>query len=383
MEKKKYLKAACENDSIQREAKEIIDNKGLAEFASIAAKKLDRRSFFGVMGGAAASLSMLNLFSSTAEAKKPDLPPVKYNAVYCSLGLANAWVRGGAATCTKLGEILGIKFKIYDAKFSIEQQRSQFETVASQAKDYDVVLIHPGAIGAYTAPSKKILKAGSLLVDIDTRLTKNIDDLDILCFTEPDNEYMGAIVTEEICKAMNYEGGIVETQGMLTHTGAQGRHRGFEKTVKKYSKIKILDQTPTNWDPNKAREIWENLLVKYGDKIKGGFFHNDGLALAAQSACKANGFEAGSKGIFLGGVDAIAIDLKEFMKGRMLATVANPTGRVHGYGLWAAYYTLARGEKKGQVPKHIHCDGPFYSHFDPQIRSKVDSSIWLSAHYLL
>ncbi len=124
-------------------------------------------------------------------------------------------------------------------------------------------------------------------------------------------------------------------------------------------------------------------MVKYGDKIKGGFFHNDGLALAAQSACKANGFEAGSKGIFLGGVDAIAIDLKEFMKGRMLATVANPTGRVHGYGLWAAYYTLARGEKKGQVPKHIHCDGPFYSHFDPQIRSKVDSSIWLSAHYLL
>ena len=297
--------------------------------------------------------------------------------------MANAWVRGGVETCKNLGEILGIKFKIYDAKFSIENQRSQFETVTSHAKDYDAVLIHPGAIGAYTAPSKKIIGAGSLLVDIDTRLTKNINDLDILCFTEPDNEHMGAVVTEAICKAMNYEGGIVESQGMLTHTGAQGRHRGFEKTVKKYPKIKVLDQTPTNWDPNKSREIWENLLVKYGKKIKGGFFHNDGLALAAQSACKANGFEAGAKGIFLGGVDAIASDLKEFMKGRLLATVANPTGRVHGYGVWAVYYTLARGEKRSEIPKHIHCDGPFFSHFDPQIKDKVDSAIWLSAHYLL
>jgi ribose transport system substrate-binding protein len=381
---KKKLERACETNSTQREAKEIIDSKGLGEFANIAANHLGRRAFLATMGGAAASLSLLNLFTGKAHAADKDyLPPQKYNAVYCSLGMSIFWVTAGAETLKQLGEMLGFKFKIYDGKLNVDNQRQQIETVASQAKDWDAIFIHPNAIGAFTEPCKKIIEAGTPLIDIDTRLTEKLDDLGILTFTEPDNEFMGAAVTEELCSAINFEGGIVETQGMLTHTGAQGRHRGFMKTIKKYPKIKILDQTPANWDQNKVREIWDNLLVKYGKEIKAGFFHNDDMALAAQAACQSNGFEAGAKGIFLGGVDAVGPALTEFKKGRLFATVANPTSRDHGFGLWAAYYHIVRGEEAKKIPKHIICDGPLFSRSDPLIWEKVESGIWLSDHFLI
>jgi ribose transport system substrate-binding protein len=381
---KRRLEKVCEADSTQREAKGIIEEKGLREFATVAARNLDRRSFLTAMGGAAFSLGLLDFMSGEAKAQEKNyLPPQKYNAVYCSLGLSIFWVHAGAETLEKLGQMLGFKFKIYDGKLNVENQRGQIETVASQAKDWDAVFIHPNAIGAFTEPCKAIIAKGVPLVDIDTRLTEKIGDLNILTFTEPDNEFMGASVTEELCRAINYEGGIVETQGMLTHTGAQGRHRGFMKTIKKYPKIKILDQTPANWDQNKVREIWDNLLVKYGKSIKAGFFHNDDMGLAAESSCKANGFQAGAKGIFLGGVDAVAPALEEFKKGRLYATVANPPSRDHGFGLWAAYWLIVRNEKRANIPKYISCDGPLYSRSDPLIWEKVESGIWLSNHYLI
>ncbi len=68
------------------------------------------------------------------------------------------------------------------------------EGIASNAKEYDLVSIQPNAIGAFTEPCKRIIAAGVPLVDIDTRLTPKIEELDILCFTEPDNDYMGAAV---------------------------------------------------------------------------------------------------------------------------------------------------------------------------------------------
>jgi ribose transport system substrate-binding protein len=380
---KRRLSQICEHDSVQREASEIIGSKGVKGLADAAASRLDRRSFMMAMSGAAATLGIMNVAGSNARAAEAQLPPIQYKAVHSSIGLSIFWTQAGAKTLVGLGRILGIDYKILDSKLDVDEQRRQMEGIASTAKEYDLVSIQPNAIGAFTEPCKRIIAAGVPLVDVDTRLTQNLDDLDVVCFTEPDNDYMGAAVTEQICAAINYEGGIVETQGLLTHTGAQGRHRGFESVVKKYPKITVLDQTPANWDPNRVREIWDNLLVKYGNKIKAGFFHNDDMALAAQSACTSGGFEAGAKGIFLGGVDAVKPALEEFQKGRLYATVANPPGRDHGFGLWCAYYHIARGEKAGSNPKYISCDGPLYSRGDPKIAEKVESGMWLSDHYLI
>ena len=50
-----------------------------------------------------------------------------------------------------------------------------------------------------------------------------LDQIDVLTFLAPDNEFMGAAVTQALVDAMGGQGTIIMTQGALGHTGAQGR----------------------------------------------------------------------------------------------------------------------------------------------------------------
>jgi ribose transport system substrate-binding protein len=99
-------------------------------------------------------------------------------------------------------------------------------------------------------------------------------------FFAPDNEFMGAAVTEVLMDQIGGEGIVVMTQGALGHTGAQGRARGFWNVVKKYPKVEVVDTTPANWGVTKVASIWDLLLAKFS-KIDAAYFHNDDLALAA------------------------------------------------------------------------------------------------------
>lgn len=239
------------------------------------------------------------------------------------------------------------------------------------------MFIHPSFIGTFEAPVRDIIDAGTPVFDIDTKLVEDLSTLDIVTFTEPDNVWMGEQVTEALCEAIDYEGGIVHTQGALTHTGAQGRAEGFHNVVDQYPDVEVLDETPANWSRKKTRSIWNDLLVKHGDRIDAGFFHNDDMALAGTNACRANGYDAGAEGIYIGGVDAMAPALKEMNKGKMYATVMNPASRDHGYALWAAWFMLEKGEPKESIPDYIPCDSWLIT-FD----SPIESFIWENEHYL-
>lgn len=278
--------------------------------------------------------------------------PKKFRAAYAALGMANSWVSGGADTMTFLGELLGIEFTIFDAQFSIDKQRKDVEDIAAQ--DWDMVAIHPGAIESLVDPVKQMASRGILVFDIDTKLTEDLNTLDIVTFLEPDNVFMGSAVTQKLVDSIGGKGKIVHTQGALTHTGAQGRAKGFHLVVDKYPDIEVVDETPTDWDPEKARKIWEDLLVKYPD-IVGGMFHNDDLALSAYGAIKAAGKENQIKIV---GVDARPPALKAVMDGTLLATVVNPTGRIHGGATWIGWQILTGRRKKEDVPKFIRTDGP-------------------------
>ena len=70
------------------------------------------------------------------------------------------------------------------------------------------------------------------------------------------------------------------TQGALGHSGAQGRAKGFHQVIDGNPNIKLLDEQPADWDVTKVARIWDSLLTQHPD-IKGAFFHNDDMALAA------------------------------------------------------------------------------------------------------
>ena len=137
--------------------------------------------------------------------------------------------------------------------------------------------------------------------------------------TRPENEFMGASVTQALVEAINGEGTIVMTQGQLGHTGAQGRARGFKSVIAKFPKIQLLDEQPGDWDVTKVARIWEGLLTKY-PKIDAAYFHNDDMALAAYKVMQAKGRTS----IKIGGTDAMPPGVQGVLDGQMLATVRIP-----------------------------------------------------------
>jgi len=380
IERNKVLKNWKENythSSDFQEINEIVDNKGFEGFADMMAKKMDRRKFIKTMGFATAGFTLLGLPAFAQKQKEEAKVTQRYKAAYSAIIMAVFWVTKGAETFQHLGGITGFDFEILDAGADSGVQRSQIDLIASKAKEYDVVFIHPSAIGAFTEPVKELIANGVVVVDIDTLLVPDLSALDILTFTEPDNIFMGSAVTEYLCKRIGYKGNVVHTQGQLTHTGAQGRAKGFRQTIAKYPNIKVIDETPGEWSVDKTRQVWDDLLVKYR-KIDGGFFHNDDMALGAYAALQAVGRE---KETVLCGVDAMAPALRELQKGHIQGTVFNPAGRVHGYAFWAAWYHLVNKVPKSQIPTFIRCDGPVVN---VDMRAdEIESYIWCNEHYLI
>ena len=323
------------------------------------AGKLTRRDV--IKAGAAlglGSLTMGILASCKSATPVPELEEVvepevkKFRAAYSSVGLAASWVARGADTMKFIGDLIGVEVTVFDPEFSVDQQRKDAEDIAGQ--DWDFVCIHPLAIEAYVDPIKQLISRGIPVIDLDTKLTEDLSTLDIVTFLEPDNIFMGSAVTQKLMEAIGFKGKVVHTQGVLTHTGAQGRAKGFHMVVDQYPDIEVVDETPGNWDVDQVRKIWEDLLVKYDD-IVAGFFHNDDMAMAAYGAIKAAGKEDQIK---IGGVDGMEPALKAVMDGTLVATVVNPTGRIHSGGMWVGYNIASGKHKAADVPKFIRTDGP-------------------------
>jgi len=213
-------------------------------------------------------------------------------------------------------------------------------------------------------------------MDMDT-LIAPLDKIDVHSFLAPDNEFMGASVTQSLVNAIGGKGKMVMTQGALGHTGAQGRARGFESVVKQYPDIEVLDTQPADWDVSKASRIWETLLTKYPE-INAAFFHNDDMALAAYEVMK----RQNRTDILVGGVDAMPPAIEAVLDGRMHATVRNPSCRIHGYSIVAGVAAVVGGEKTGDatqggIPKNIVTDGPVVT------KANAEGMLWMENHFLI
>jgi ribose transport system substrate-binding protein len=298
-----------------------------------------------------------------------DLPSKKYTAATCELGAGSTWVSHGMETAKFVGELLGVEVSSTDGEFSVEKQLQDLQSIASQ--DYDFVAVHPSSSSALIDAANQIIAKGTPLIDMDTRLVQDPEEFanfGHLTFFEPDNIYMGSTVANELFKAMGGEGEVIHTQGLLSHTGAQGRAEGFHQTLANYPNIKVVDETPGDWKVEQVATLWQDLLQRFPN-VKGGFFHSDDMALAARSVVEAAGKQ---DQILLVGVDGLKNACEAILEDKLLATVINPSGRIHGGAIWAGYLTVSGTDMaEGGIPKFIRTDG------GPILKDNAAGYIWL------
>ncbi|HET8524349.1 MAG TPA: sugar ABC transporter substrate-binding protein [Thermomicrobiales bacterium] len=306
-----------------------------------------------------------------------DLPAKKYKAAFSELGAASTWVAHGIATTQFFGALLGVEIESFDGQLSTEKQLQDMQTIATGK--YDFVAVHPSASDALVDPASEIIGNGIPLVDMDTRLVQDeaaFAKYGHLTFIEPDNVRMGETIAKELFDAIGGEGQVIHTQGALSHTGAQGRAQGFRNILKQYPKIEVVDETPGDWKADKVASLWQDLLQRYPN-VKGGFFHSDDMALAAQSVIEAAGMKDQVKIV---GVDGQRNACEAILADKMLASVINPSGRIHGGAVWAGYLKVSGTDqyKKdyGEFPKFIRADG------GPITKDNAAGYIWLGDNNL-
>src|SRR4051812_25782491 len=291
-------------------------------------------------------------------------------AAFSNAGLQATWCAQGKQAAEAWGELMNVEVTWFDGQLDAVKQRAAIDNMASQK--WDFVAIQAFGIGTLTAPVQKMIDAGIPVIDMDT-LIAPLDQINVHSFLAPDNEFMGASVTQALVSKLGGKGKMVMTQGALGHTGAQGRARGFESVVKNNPGIEVLDTQPADWDVSKVARIWETLLTKYPE-IDAAFFHNDDMALAAANVMKAKG----RTNILLGGVDAMPPAIAAVQDGRMFATVRNPSCRIHGGAIIAGVAAVTAGEKAGTgIPKSIVTDGPVVT------KENAAGMQWMQDHFLI
>ncbi len=305
-----------------------------------------------VAGGTALFAGLgVNPMVAGALAKEAGRATRPLKAAFSNAGLQATWCFQGKQAAEYWGKLFNVDVTWFDGQFNNVTQRAAIDNMASQK--WDFVAIQAFGIGTLNAPVNKMIDAGIPVIDMDT-LIAPLDTINVLTFLAPDNEFMGAAVTQALVNAINGEGTIVLTQGSLGHTGAQGRAKGFHSVVSKFPNVQVLDEQPADWDVTKVARIWESLLTKY-PKIDAAFFHNDDMALAAYKVMQ----DKGRTETKIGGVDAMPPAIKAVQAGQMYATVRNPSCRIHGGAIIADVSAVINGAKTGtDIPKSVVTDGP-------------------------
>jgi ribose transport system substrate-binding protein len=330
-----------------------------------------RRDVFTKLGAgalAAALIADAGFDPAIAQELKASGKPLK--AAMGNAGLQATWCAQGKQAAEAWGKLMNVEITWFDGELSATKQRATVENLATQK--WDFVALQTFGIGTLNEPIQRVIDAGTPVIAMDTMMAPE-GQLALHTFIAPDNVMMGSAVTSQLMAAIGGKGNVVMTQGALGHSGAQGRAKGFKNIAANFPDVKLINEEPADWDVTKVARIWDSVLTQNPD-IAGAFFHNDDMALAAHQVMKQKGRES----IVIGGVDAMPPAVNAVLEGTMLATVRNPSCRIHGWSVAAGVAAVVGGEKPGSgIPNYILADGPVIT------KETAPGHLWLQKNFLI
>src|ERR671933_90668 len=133
-------------------------------------------------------------------------------AAFSNAGLQATWCAQGKQAAEYWGKLFNVEVTWFDGELAAQKQRAAIDNLASQK--WDFVAIQAFGIGTLTAPVNKMIDSGTPVIDMDT-LIAPLDSIAVHSFLAPDNEFMGASVTQALVDATGGKGTMIMTQGAL------------------------------------------------------------------------------------------------------------------------------------------------------------------------
>jgi len=220
-------------------------------------------------------------------------------------------------------EAKGYEVLSQEANHDVKAQNDQIDNMVSQGVKGLIVIAEDG--DAIVTSVEKAADAGVLVIAYD-RLIKTPKIAAYLSFNNVEvgrqqaDGVMKAIDIENWDVAKNGKVRLVKLGGSPTDNNAILFRQGQDEILAKYEdKIEIVaDQWVNNWDAAEALKLMENILTAAGNDIDAVVASNDGTALGALQAMKAQGL-AGT--VPISGQDATADGSNSIVRGELTVSI--------------------------------------------------------------
>jgi D-xylose transport system substrate-binding protein len=225
----------------------------------------------------------------------------------------------------KLLEERGYEVLTQEANNDVKLQNDQIDNMVSQG--VKALIIVATDSDALVTSVDRAADAGVAVIAYD-RLIKTPKIAAYLSFN---NVEVGRQQADGVMKALGAadwnvaskgKARVVKLGGSPTDNNALLVRKGQDEIVEPFvqaDKIEIVaDQWVDNWDPLNALKVMENILASIGNKVDAVVASNDGTALGALQALRAQGL-AGK--VFISGQDATADGCNSIVKGELTVSI--------------------------------------------------------------
>jgi D-xylose transport system substrate-binding protein len=226
---------------------------------------------------------------------------------------------------TKLFEEKGYAVIVQEANHDVKLQNDQIDTMVAQGVKGLIVIAEDG--DAAVTSVDKAAAAGVKVIAYD-RLIKTSKIAAYLSFDNVEVGRQQALGVMSAIDADNWDvagkgaARVVQLAGSPTDNNATLFTKGQTEILKPYidsGKIEIVAQQGVdNWDPANALKLMENILTAQNNDIDAVVASNDGTALGALQAMKAQGL-AGK--VPISGQDATADGSNSIVKGELTVSI--------------------------------------------------------------
>lgn len=275
-----------------------------------------------------------------------------------------------------------VSYVITNADGDPQKQRSQADQcLANGAK---VVILVSLDFGSSIAIEKAAKARGAKVIEYDRQVVGGIGDI----YISFDGFRVGVLQGTGVVRGLKANGKysqkpvVAELNGGPTDNNSYLFKRGYDSVLNPLYKngtfVKGPDQFVPGWDNQKARTIFEQMLVKTGNKIDAVAAANDGLANAVVTALKAKKL----KPIPLSGQDATELGVQNIISGWQTMTVWKDTRKLATASVEAAvaYLNGKKPKTTGTVPNKGKRTPAFI--IPPQYIDKANYTVLFKAGYL-
>jgi D-xylose transport system substrate-binding protein len=289
------------------------------------------------------------------------------------------WEQFDKPSLIKAFKAAGVSARVVNAQGDPQKQKTQADQCISDGAK--VLIIAPIDSGSAAAIEKAATAKGVKSIDYD----RQVEGGSAVLYASFDNHTVGVLQGTAVANALKSKKGAVvaELNGGQEDANSGLFKGGYDSVLKPLYKSGALkagpDQYVPAWDNQKAGTIFEQMLIKTGNKIDGVAAANDGIANAVVVALKAHKLNP----IPLSGQDASTQGVQNIISGWQTMTVFKDVRKLAAAAAKAAV-AIVKGQKvptTGMIKTKGRSSEPAYL-IAPQSITKANYKLLFTSGFL-